>query len=282
MASARRPSGPKKVFIYSSFTNYFDKYYLDDKVTKLGGKSQLREDMYISECTHVVVPNFWKSPDEENGTGKWTSMIVGAIGSGKFVVRADFINDSYEENAWKNEEDYIPPSILTLRSAFMLRDKLYTNQNILILVDNILRLTELRNIIKDGGGNVFRWVCRDLALKRNDETFKIDVIYTDMSDAVLKNPDFLDYVRRRDLAGRSVKIRSFYCIFNVIKMYPGESERAEIEANFDVINEANMLKFHPLISRRSKFVFYFFENITINSIQYFLNVSLIFCRQVRQ
>ena len=51
-----------------------EKETLEKKIQKLGGISHTMEDMYVSESTHVIVPDSW--------CRKWTSVIMGAVGSG--------------------------------------------------------------------------------------------------------------------------------------------------------------------------------------------------------
>ena len=68
----------RKIFLYSCNFTMLEKETLEKKIQKLGGISHTMEDMYVSESTHVIVPDSW--------CRKWTSVIMGAVGSGLILV----------------------------------------------------------------------------------------------------------------------------------------------------------------------------------------------------
>ena len=100
----------------------------------------------------------------------------GAIGSGKFIVRADFIHKSFEAKKFLREDEFIPSDIVILRSAFNKHGKIFLNQSCVILMENNKKQIELRNMVRDSGGAVLNWSCKDLALKRDVELMKVDFI----------------------------------------------------------------------------------------------------------
>lgn len=73
----------RKIFLYSCNFTMQEKDMLEKKIQKLGGISYTMEDMYVSESTHVIVPDTWAR--------KWTSVIMGAVGSGLILfLRSTF------------------------------------------------------------------------------------------------------------------------------------------------------------------------------------------------
>ena len=250
---------------------------LDEKARQMGAESNPRTIKYIGDdhYTHIIVHNFWCPEDaaledeQKVGDTEWSSFIYGAVASGRFVVTSDFILESHAAKYWKDELYYIPSSIMPLRRAFERKGKLFTDQNILILMDldiegNLSMLRQLQAIVRDGGGTVFPWTCRDLALKRSQETFKIDVIYTDMSRSIMRHVDFLDFVATTLISDLEVKIQSFKAIFEILKTYPNESKRREIDVAYDVQNREMMKKYHLHATKLSEN--FPFENFSPRSI----------------
>ena len=94
--------GNKKVFLFS-FVNeltWEGKSRLDKGIKKLGGISKLNEDMYVSDATHILVPD---KVDQ-----KWCPKIFGALASGKFVVNTSYIEKSLEAGKFLDEVKFRP------------------------------------------------------------------------------------------------------------------------------------------------------------------------------
>ena len=103
-------------------------------------------------------------------------LFQGAIGSGKFILRENFIHESFKAKKFLREDEFIPNDIVYLRSAFSKHGKIFLNQNCIILMENSKKQIELRNMVRDSGGTVLNWSCKDLALKRDVELMKVDNI----------------------------------------------------------------------------------------------------------
>ena len=91
-------------------------------------------------------------------------------------MREDFIHKSFEAKKFLREDVFIPTDIVILRSAFNKHGKIFLNQNCIILMENSKKQIELRNMVRDSGGTVLNWSCKDLALKRDVELMRVDFI----------------------------------------------------------------------------------------------------------
>ena len=199
----------KKVFLMSGFSNFLEKDTLDMKIRRLGGICRLMETMYISEATHVIVPNSWNE--------QWTPVVMGAVGSGTYVVLEKYIHDSFIQNRFVEESTYMPSQIELLRQAYMKYGKLFINQTVVVLLKDFKKQMELKSMVRDSGGNILNWTCKDLGLKRDEDLLKINVIYTDLSDDVLEDLNFKKFIKKRESLGNAVIVRSYYCIFKLCK-----------------------------------------------------------------
>ena len=65
--SSKQSKMGKKVFLLSGF-NPREKEELHRKILQLGGHSKIAEDIYVTECSYVIVPNSWKD--------KWTTIVM--------------------------------------------------------------------------------------------------------------------------------------------------------------------------------------------------------------
>ena len=134
---------------------------------------------------------------------------------------------------------------------------------------------ELKTMVRDSGGNVLNWSCKDLALKRDEDIQvflnyilnsepkmkicflmpflfllqKIQVIYTDLSDVILNDPNYKKFFHKRNNLGRPVEVKSYYCIFKLLSTYPRENDRKFFEKTFDIGNQIYMDKLHPIKDR---------------------------------
>ena len=76
--SPKQSKMAKKVFLLSGF-NPREKEELHRKILQLGGHSKIAEDIYVTECSYVIVPNSWKD--------KWTTIVmVSTVGSHKELL----------------------------------------------------------------------------------------------------------------------------------------------------------------------------------------------------
>lgn len=92
----------KKVFLFSfirEFTNE-EQEKLDSIVRSLGAISKLNEDMYVSDSTHIVVPD---CVDQ-----KWCPKLFGGLASGKEVVTGSYLFKSMKARKFLNEADFRP------------------------------------------------------------------------------------------------------------------------------------------------------------------------------
>ena len=55
---------------------------------------------------------------------------------------------------------------------------------------------ELEGMVRDCGANLLKWDCKDLSMKTDEELELINVIYTDMSDTIMYDLDFLRFMNR--------------------------------------------------------------------------------------
>ena len=86
------------------------------------------------------------------------------------------VHKSFEAKKFLREDEFIPSDIVILRSAFNKHGKIFLNQSCVILMENNKKQIELRNMVRDSGGAVLNWSCKDLALKRDVELMKVDFI----------------------------------------------------------------------------------------------------------
>merc|ERR1711981_408900 len=128
--------------------------------------------------------------------------------------------------------------------------KLFINQTAVVLVKDFKKQMELKSLVRDSGGNILNWTCKDLGLKRDEDLLKINVIYTDLSDDVLEDLNFKKFTKKRESLGNAVIIRSYYCIFKLLTTYPRDKDREYFEKTFDVQNTILMNKLHPIFARK--------------------------------
>ena len=210
------------------------------------------KNVYISKN-----PNSNWNPSS-NWNSKWTSIVTGAIGSGKQVVIENYIQVSYKAKKFVNEDPYVPAPIRPFQKEFLENEKKFQNHNVAVLLGNVRKQMELKNMIRDAGANLFNWSCRDLALKRDLDILKVDTIYTDVSELIMNDPDFKNFVARRKELGKPVVMKSFMVIFKVLTTcYPDEKMRATIDRIYDINVEepqkqsVNIDRIHPPQLRRN-------------------------------
>jgi hypothetical protein len=75
------------------------------------------------------------------------------------------------------------------------------------------------------------------------------VIYTDLSDVILNDPNYKKFFHKRNNLGRPVEVKSYYCIFKLLSTYPRENDRKFFEKTFDIGNQIYMDKLHPIKDR---------------------------------
>ena len=79
--SSKQSKMAKKVFLLSGFSPR-EKEEIHRKILQLGGHSKIAEDIYVTECTYVIVPNSWKD--------KWTTIVmVSRVPIGIFTMKID-------------------------------------------------------------------------------------------------------------------------------------------------------------------------------------------------
>ena len=104
----------------------------------------------------------------------------------------------------------------------------------MVLVKDFKKQMELKSLVRDSGGNILNWTCKDLGLKRDEDLLKINVIYTDLSDDVLEDLNFKKFIKKRESLGNAVIVRSYYCIYKLLKDYPRDKDREYFEKYYDV------------------------------------------------
>ena len=133
----------KKHFCFTGVTAHRDD--LHEKVLKLGGRSKKSEDMYTSDyTTHFVVNKDWEM------NKKYTSMLLGAIGSGKYpyIVTEDYIHESFKRKRFRREDPYIPKTIKKIQNSYRKNGLVFQNQNVLVLMRDFRKQMELKTIGK--------------------------------------------------------------------------------------------------------------------------------------
>ena len=73
---------------------------------------------------------------------------------------------------------------------------------------------ELEGMVRDCGANLLKWDCKDLSMKTDEELELINVIYTDMSDTIMYDLDFLRFMNRN-----RVSFHLFFFGINIISWH---------------------------------------------------------------
>ena len=126
------------------------------------------------------------------------------------------------------------------------------NLNFCSFIADFRKQMELKTMVRDSGGNVLNWNCKDLALKRDEDILKIQVIYTDLSDVIMNDPNYKKFFSKRNTLGSPVEVKSYYCIFKLLSTYARENDRKFFEKTFDIGNQIYMDKLHPIKDRAVK------------------------------
>ena len=74
--------------------------------------------------------------------------------------------------------------------------KFLRRQNVVVLMENKHCQAELEGMVRDCGATSLKWDCKDLSMKKDEELERINVIYTDMSDTIMYDLDFLRFMNR--------------------------------------------------------------------------------------
>ena len=90
----------EKVFLFAFNMPQDEKEKLDKIVRKLGGISRVHEDMYVSDATHVVIP--------DDTVHKWCPKLMGALAGGKTVVRVAYLIESDKAGTFLEEAKFVP------------------------------------------------------------------------------------------------------------------------------------------------------------------------------
>ena len=229
---------PIFLFAFSNKYEQSEKDKLEETVKKLGGLAKVNEDMYVTDATHVIVPD-----DKNNG---WCPKLVGAISSGKYVLKTDYIWQSAKHGKFLPSDNFIPSYLKHNVEHFMQESnkKPFSNTKIVVMVENTRRQAELKVILRDGGATVFNWTKVDFKIKPDSEKMKVDVIYTD--NIILPGSDLEKTVKVRKEAGNPLRVLSYFAIFKIIQCCPKSKEdRLAVEEQLSVENIGVMERLHP-------------------------------------
>ena len=219
------PGKDKKVFLFA-FMNEdgitpTEKLKFRRTLNKFEAICKMEESMYVSDSTHIVVPN----QIAQSGK-KWCPKLFGALAGGKHVITTQYLIDSETSGRFLNERDfiihhtiktytYIPPFVAPIVDHFSAHGKPFVNQTAIVIINNPRRQAELKVILRDGGANVPNWSVTDLLHKPLHETLRLNIIYTDtMQEKNLQK--FVDKFNTEKAENRHLKVLSYFCIFKVI------------------------------------------------------------------
>ena len=168
----------KKVFLFAFMAEVppTEKQKFINIVKKLGGICKPDEDMYVTDCTHIVVPD--KIAKMGN---KWCPKVFGALASGKHVIMSQFLIQSDASGRFLRETEFIPPFVASIVDHVSKQGKPFVGQTSMVIVENPRRQAELKVILRDGGAKVPDWSVADLSHKPLQKTRMLDTIYTDMT-----------------------------------------------------------------------------------------------------
>lgn len=224
----------KKVFIFAFLDDQTEKNSLHRIITNLGGIARKNESMYVSDMTHIIMPN----------RDLWCPKVFGAVASKKHVVTPSYILDSEKAGKFLDEKNYYPTHIAPVASAINNSSPIFANQTCVVLLKNSRRQTELRLVLRDAGATVPPFSVDDLMLKPDRLTKPIKTIYTDMS--CVDAAHFKSFVNKRANELKPVRVLSYYAIFKTILSCPkNETERLILEEQFNYKNTDMMKQLHP-------------------------------------
>ena len=234
----------KKVFLFAFMAEVppTEKQKFINIVKKLGGICKPDEDMYVSDCTHIVVPD--KIAKMGN---KWCPKVFGALASGKHVIMSQFLIQSDTSGRFLKEAEFVPPFVTPIVDHVSRQGKPFVGQTSIVIVDNHRRQAELKVILRDGGAKVPNWSVTDLRHKPLQETRKLDIIYTDtMQEKAMSNFVQRCNAEKEKQGDRPLSVLSYFCIFKVITTPVLDRENRRImESQFDVNNKDLMFTLHP-------------------------------------
>ena len=233
-------TNPKPVFLFAFSNKYAqpEKEKLEETVKKLGGLAKVTEDMYVTDATHVIVPD-----DKNNG---WCPKLVGAISSGKHILKTDYIWQSAKCGRFLPPENFIPSYLKQNVEHFTQErhKKPFSNTRIVVMVANTRRQAELKVILRDGGATVIHWTNVDFEVKPKHQKLEVDVVYT---DNILQPGSALEEtVKMRKEEGKPLRVLSYFAIFKIIQCCPKTKEdRIAVEDQLSVENIGVMERLHP-------------------------------------
>ena len=226
------------LFAFSNKLSDTEKLKYQKIVTSLGGEARVQEDMYVSDATHVIVPNTKQ---------EWCPKIIGALAGCKDVLTTDYLIQCAQANQLLPITDrFIPSYLRGLTANFKENGKPFKGLKALVVVKSHRRQTELKIILRDGGATVHNWTLSDIGCKPIDDLAKIDIVYTD--DVLSAYPALQKFYDDRKDSGKPLKVSSYFGLFKVVQSGPKNvQEREAIASQFDVSNLTLMAKLHPNI-----------------------------------
>ncbi len=227
----------RKVFLFA-FMEDEEKKDLGEMISHLKGVARINENMYVSDCTHVVVP------DELDTTEKWCPKMLGALGSGnKFIVKSSFIKESFLRCQFLNEADYLPAVIKLNVQRIQVSGRPFKNYKCIVILSMPRRQAELKSILRDSGATVFNWTISDLRFKSSQEVAPLQYVFSDLK--LTNNRRFEEFLTMRAKQNHNIKVLSYYMIYKVITSPPLDAEeRRLLEIQFDVKNKVFMERLH--------------------------------------
>ena len=195
---------------------------------------------------------------------------MGALASGKFVVRASYLLESARAGAFIKERDFIPNFCQNTLKHVWANGKLFQNQTAMVLIDNARRQAEFKVILRDAGATIRNWSLTYLGIKPKDETLKLDVIYTNLS--CLNSSHYQKFVTLRKSEKRPVVVLSYYFIFKFInshELHMSASIRQSFEKQFDINNDELMSRLHPDTNIK--------KVTNVNSVRTTLTTTYLYC-----
>jgi hypothetical protein len=226
----------KKVFLYAQMTCQ-EKQMCHEIVCILGdgAVSRPNEDMYVSDSTHIVI--------SKSSAKRVCSKVIGALGSGKFVIISDYMKACQAAGHFVDEWEYVPANLQHIIRHVRTCGRVFENTTAIVFLKETRRNIEIKNILRCGGANVLNWSTNDLVFKPLKDLCMVDYIFTDMSP--LSDPDFKTFIAIQAAIIRPVTVLSYFAIFKWVMNSPDETECTELKETFLVTNKALMQRLHP-------------------------------------
>ena len=114
------------LFAFSNKLSDTEKLKYQKIVTSLGGVARVQEDMYVSDTTHVIVPNTKQ---------EWCPKIIGALAGCKHVLTTDYlIQCAQADQLLPITDRFIPSYLRGLTANFKENGKPFKGLKVLVVV----------------------------------------------------------------------------------------------------------------------------------------------------